>query len=309
MAERADAAEGSGAGSNVDPRVSDSIHFDLRLYVLVGPPQAAPPAAQPAAEPATSLDEFGPEPPRDEVAALVSLARAAIEGGATMLQLRAKDRPTRDLVAFARALLPITRPAGVPLLINDRADVAAAVGADGVHLGPGDLAVEAARTLLGPSAIIGYSAGSPAEAAPAARRGASYLGTGDVFGTRTKPDADAPIGLHGLAAVARATALPIVAIGGVNESNAPDAIAAGASGVAVVSAITGAPDPAAAARALRAAVDAAIGARGEAGVTNATATMAVAASTGPAPYASAGSTSTATSIQTPDSTNHSSTTL
>lgn len=238
----------------------------LRLYVIIGPPATGADKAIAGGQdrlPEAGLDRvevpaLGPEPDPAEVAAIAALTRAAIDGGATMLQLRAKGRSTRDLLAFARAMLAASRPAGVPLLINDRVDIAQTVGADGVHVGPDDLPIEAARTQLGPDAIVGYSAGTPAQAAAAARRGANYVGVGDVFGTATKPDADAPIGLAGLRAVLRATLLPGVAIGGVGEGNAAEAIAAGAAGVAVVSAVSAMPDPRAAAQRLRQVVDAAL---------------------------------------------------
>ena len=254
----------------------------LRLYVLVGPPpgpagigvaEATGTATDPAEATGTATDPgevaagtdleeaHGPEPDPTAVAAVVALARAAIEGGATMLQLRAKGRSTDELVGFARALVAVCRPAGVPLIINDRVDVARAAGAEGVHLGPEDGTVDEARAALGPDAVVGVSAGTPEEARAAERRGASYLGIGDVFGTVTKLDADEPIGVLGLSAVLRATALPAVAIGGVTEGNAAEAIAAGAAGVAVVSAVAGAADPRAAAARLRAVVDAALAAR------------------------------------------------
>ncbi|MEO8082776.1 MAG: thiamine phosphate synthase [Ardenticatenales bacterium] len=209
---------------------------DLRLYVLVDP----------ALTRGRSVDE---------------IAAAAIQGGATILQVRAKGATTRALVNLVDAVQAVANPHGVPVIVNDRADVAFACGAAGVHVGPDDLTVGAARRLLGAGALIGRSAGTPDEALAAARDGADYAGTGDTFGTVSKPDADAPIGLAGLAAVeavAAAAGLPVVAIGGVTAANAADAIRAGAAGVAVLGAIGLADDPAAAARALRRAVDDAI---------------------------------------------------
>lgn len=207
---------------------------DLRLYVLVDP----------------ALSRGRP---------IADVAAAAAAGGATLLQVRAKGVTTRALAALVDAVLAVARAHGVPVVVNDRADVAHASGAAGVHLGPDDLDPAAARRLLGPAALIGCSAGTPAEAVAAAAAGADYLGTGDVFGTASKPDADAPIGPAGLAAVVAATTLPVVAIGGVTAANAADAVRAGAAGVAVLGAIGLADDPSAAARALRQAVDEALG--------------------------------------------------
>ncbi|RIL12693.1 thiamine phosphate synthase [bacterium] len=183
------------------------------------------------------------------------VAAAALRGGATLLQVRAKRASTRDLLALTDAVLGVARPAGVPVLVNDRVDVAVAAAADGAHVGDDDLPAAAARALLGADAWLGCSAATVAGAVRAADGGADYLGVGDVFGTVSKPDADVPIGIDGLAAVAAATPLPVVAIGGVTPSNAAAAIRAGAAGVAVISAVTLAADVEAAARALRAAVD------------------------------------------------------
>jgi len=182
---------------------------------------------------------------------LVEVVHAAVQGGATVIQLRDKHASTRALVELGRALLEITRPAGVPLIVNDRIDVALAIDADGVHVGQDDMPAPIARRLLGPDRILGVSAGTVEEARQAQRDGADYLGTGDVYGTPTKADAGIPIGVSGLAEVARATSLPVVAIGGIQPGNAAAAIAAGASGVAVISAVIGAADPEAAARKLR----------------------------------------------------------
>lgn len=190
--------------------------------------------------------------------------RLALAGGVTLVQLRDPDASGRALVEQARALKALLGPHGVPLVVNDRVDVAAAAGADGVHLGQDDLDPLDARRLLGPDAIIGLSVGSPAEfAASEAVLGAvDYLGTGPLRATATKAGAGAAIGPDGVAAVAALTRLPVVAIGGIAAEHAADAIAAGARGVAVVSAVMAAPDPTRAARDLRAIVDAA---RGRAG--------------------------------------------
>jgi thiamine-phosphate pyrophosphorylase len=187
---------------------------------------------------------------------LLDVVRAAIQGGATVIQLRDKAsstsgaRPVRALVELGQALLEITRPAGVPLIVNDRIDVALAIDAEGVHVGQDDMPAPLARQLLGPDRILGVSAGTVAEARQAQRDGADYLGTGDVYGTPTKADAGVPIGVTGLAEVARAVSLPVVAIGGIQPDNAAAAIQAGAAGIAVISAVIGAADPEAAARQL-----------------------------------------------------------
>ena len=187
---------------------------------------------------------------RDEV----EIARAALRGGATALQLRGKDRDARPLCELGRALLLESRAAGALLFVNARLDVAQALGADGVHLGQEDRPCAEARRIAGPGLLIGVSAESPTLAQAAERDGADYLGTGAVYATSSKADAGAPIGVAGLAAVVAATRLPVVAIGGIGIANAAPCIAAGACGVAVISAVVGADDPEAAARELAAAI-------------------------------------------------------
>jgi thiamine-phosphate pyrophosphorylase len=182
---------------------------------------------------------------------LVDVVRAAIRGGATAIQLRDKGASTRDQIELGCALLAVTRPAGVPLIVNDRIDVALGIDADGAHVGQDDMPAPLARRLLGPERILGVSAGTVEEALQAQRDGADYLGTGDVYGTPTKADAGVPIGVDGLAEVVRAVSIPVVAIGGIKPDNAAAAIQAGAAGIAVISAVIGAADPEAAARKLR----------------------------------------------------------
>jgi thiamine-phosphate pyrophosphorylase len=182
---------------------------------------------------------------------LLAAVRAAIQGGATVVQLRDKGATTRELLELGRALHQLTQAAGIPLIVNDRVDVALALDAEGVHVGDDDMPPELARQLLGPHRLLGVSADSVAVARQAEQAGADYLGVGDVFGTTTKPDAGTPIGLEGLAAIARSVRIPVVGIGGVTLDNAAAVIQAGAAGVAVISAVLGAPDPAAAARTLR----------------------------------------------------------
>ena len=185
---------------------------------------------------------------------LIDVVRAVVRGGATAIQLRDKEASTGEMIELGRALLQITRPAGVPLIVNDRADVALAIDADGVHVGQDDMPAPLARQIIGPQRILGVSAGTIEEARQAQREGADYLGVGDVYGTPTKADAGTPIGLSGLAEIARAVSIPVVAIGGIQLDNAAATLQAGASGVAVISAVIGAPDPETAARQLRNAV-------------------------------------------------------
>ncbi len=176
---------------------------------------------------------------------------AAIMGGATIVQLREKGLETGEWIRLARQALQITRRYGVPLIINDRVDVALAVGADGVHVGQTDMPAELARRLVGPDRILGVSAGTPEEARAAEAAGADYLGVGSVYATGSKADAGLPIGPEGLARIASAVRVPVVGIGGISAANAGDVIAAGAVGVSVISAVFGAADVRAAARALR----------------------------------------------------------
>lgn len=183
----------------------------------------------------------------------LAVARAALDGGASVLQLRAKGWSARRQLELALALLPLARARGVPLLINDQLDIALAAGADGVHLGVDDLPVEHARALM-PAGLLGYSPEGLDDAWRAQAAGASYLGVGPFAGTSTKPDAGAPIGPEGLRRIAAAVGIPVVAVGGITPANAGAALAAGAAGVAVASAVVAAPDPALAARALRAAL-------------------------------------------------------
>ena len=183
--------------------------------------------------------------------ASVDLVREAVAGGVTCVQLREKDRGTREFIAEARALLAELQGTGVPLIVNDRVDVALAAGADGVHLGQRDMAIADARRLGPPGWIIGISAESLADAIRAEREGADYLGVSPVFATPTKTDHAPPLGLAGLRAIRAAVKLPLVAIGGIQAENAREVIRAGADGLAVVSAIVSADSPRAAAARLR----------------------------------------------------------
>ncbi len=183
--------------------------------------------------------------------ALPEIVSSAIQGGATVVQLRAKTATTRAMVELGHTLHAITRAAGIPLIVNDRIDVALAIDAEGVHVGQDDMPAALARRLIGPQRILGVSATTVAHAQQAERDGADYLGVGDVFGTPSKPDAGPPIGLTRLAEIVRAVHIPIVAIGGITLDNAASVIEVGAVGVSVISAVVGAADPAAAAHQLR----------------------------------------------------------
>jgi len=191
---------------------------------------------------------------------LADVVRAAVAGGVTCVQLREKEISAREFAAAARELLALLRPLGVPLIVNDRIDVALAAGADGVHVGQQDLSVADARRLGPPGWIVGVSAESAADAAQAERDGADYVGASPVFATPTKTDHAPPLGLDGLRALRAATKLPLVAIGGLHVGNARETIRAGADGLAVVSAIVAADDPRAAAAELRREIAAAKGA-------------------------------------------------
>lgn len=183
------------------------------------------------------------------------IAAEAVKGGVTMIQLREKDRPWRDILPEARKLRSLCRDQGVPFVVNDRVDIALLLDADGVHVGQDDLPGLEARALLGPDKFIGISAGSTEEAAWAVRQGADYLGVGPIYSTATKADAGEAVGTGLLEELAAAYGLPMVGIGGIGPGNADRVAAAGADGIAVVSAITRAAEPEAAAGALRRAVD------------------------------------------------------
>jgi thiamine-phosphate pyrophosphorylase len=209
------------------------------------------------------------KPPRDWGLYLVTdrgLARgrpiawvveAAVRGGVAAVQLREKSCPTRDFVQLGRELKKLLAPLQVPLIVNDRVDIALAIGADGVHIGQQDMDFESARRLLGPGAIIGLSIETIEQARAAAPLDAGYLGVGPVFATATKTDAAPWLGLAALAQVRAISRHVIVAIGGIGVENVGQVIHSGADGVAVVSAICAADDPERAARELRQSIDAA----------------------------------------------------
>ena len=198
---------------------------DLSLYLVAGP------------------DDVGGRP-------VVEVVLDAVRGGVTIVQLRRKDHAARAFVEQARALAGILRPRGIPLIINDRVDVAIAADADGVHIGQDDIAPADARRLLGEHSIIGLSVTSLVDAHALDPALADYAGVGPVFATPSKPDAAPPLGLDGLGEACAVLGVPAVAIGGVTRSTAGAVIEAGAAGIAVVSAICGASDPRHAAREL-----------------------------------------------------------
>ena len=175
---------------------------------------------------------------------IIDVARAALDAGAPAIQLRDKDATARELAELTRALLPFTRAAHALLFVNDRLDVALAAGADGVHLGPDDIPLTAARRIAPPPFLIGCSTDDPARARQLEYDGASYIGCGAVFGTRTKDVGGERIGIDRLRDVARAVRIPVVGIGGVEVSNVGELAATGAAGAAVVSAVMAADDPA-----------------------------------------------------------------
>ncbi|MDR1571901.1 MAG: thiamine phosphate synthase [Clostridiales Family XIII bacterium] len=184
---------------------------------------------------------------------------AALRGGATAVQLRCKGIPAKDFYEAALILRALARRFGAAMVVNDRADIAAAVGADGLHIGQADIPLEAARRVVGAGVFIGVSARTPEAAVAARDGGADYLGCGPVFPTSSKEGlADAVIGVEGLREIRRAVDIPVVGIGGIGPSNAAEAIGAGASGVAVISSVLSRPDIEAAAAELRRRVEQAI---------------------------------------------------
>jgi thiamine-phosphate pyrophosphorylase len=180
--------------------------------------------------------------PLDTARDPVELAAALLAGGARLLQLRLKDASTRALLAAAEPIAAFARAAGALFLVNDRPDVARAVGADGVHLGQDDLPVSAARRILGAGRLVGVSTHDPDEAHAAVAAGADYLGVGPVFATTSKARALAPRGLELVRVVRAAVDCPLVAIGGITPTTAPAVIAAGADAVAMIAALVRAAD-------------------------------------------------------------------
>ena len=208
--------------------------FDLSLYLVLDPDLCG-----------------GPE-------GMLRTARLAAEQGASMVQLRAPRWKKRQWLETARALKEVLDPLGVPLIINDHADIALAVDAAGVHVGQADLPPETVRRLIGPGKLLGLSISNAGQLAASVLDGVDYVGVGPVYPTGTKLDAAPVLGLAAFATLRGAIERPVVAIGGIQSGACAPLIAAGAQGVAVISAICGRPDVAAATRGLRQEIDAAL---------------------------------------------------
>jgi len=173
----------------------------------------------------------------------IDLARLAAAGGTSLIQLRDKYEPDLTMIETGRAIREIAKVYDILFIVNDRSGVAVACGADGVHLGTQDVPVTAARALLGTDRIIGASAGSPEEAKVREGEGANYLGVGPVYSTGSKADTRPVIGLEGLRAVVNSVKIPVIAIGGITAECTSEVLAAGARGVAVISAVCCQDDP------------------------------------------------------------------
>ncbi|WP_205628343.1 thiamine phosphate synthase [Haloprofundus marisrubri] len=186
-----------------------------------------------------------------------TVVREAIDGGVDVVQLREKETSARERYRLARTLRDLTSETGVTFVVNDRVDIAAAVGADGVHLGDDDLPVTVARAQLGENALVGRSVSTVEGARRAVDEGADYLGVGAVFSTSSKDVAEeqSNVGVETVAAIADAVDVPFVAIGGITAENAAEVVEAGADGVAVISEITAASEPETATRRLASAVE------------------------------------------------------
>jgi len=181
----------------------------------------------------------------------LDIIRAAVAGGVTMVQLREKEATTREFYQEGLKIKEFLGEHNVPLIINDRLDIALALDAEGVHVGQDDMPVAVARRILGDDKIIGASVFNAAEAREAEAAGADYLGLSPIFVTSTKPDLTAQIGIDGIAPIRQAVRIPIVGIGSMSAENAFEAVRAGLDGVAVVSAICSQRDPEAAARSIK----------------------------------------------------------
>jgi thiamine-phosphate pyrophosphorylase len=177
---------------------------------------------------------------------MVETTRAAVAGGATIVQLRDKDADTASRIATGRALKMVLQGTGAKLIVNDDVEAAIAIGADGIHIGQEDMDARTARNLIGPDMILGLSVETLALAEAVDPMLVDYVGIGPVFATPTKPDHKQPIGFDGLARLVAVSPVPSVAIGGLKAEHTAAVLAAGAQGLAVVSAICGTPDPEAA---------------------------------------------------------------
>jgi len=174
---------------------------------------------------------------------LVDVVSAAVQGGVTMVQLREKDASTREFLAEAVALKNILKPLGIPLIINDRVDIAQAIDADGVHVGQTDMPVEIVRQLIGPDKIIGLSITNRTQIEREDAKRTDYLGIGPLYLQTTKANASTPLGVEGFRTLRALSIKPVMAIGGLNATNSAPVLEAGADGLAIVSAIVGADDP------------------------------------------------------------------
>lgn len=174
---------------------------------------------------------------------LTEIVAAAVRGGATMVQLREKTADTREFLELARALKALLKPQNIPLVINDRVDIALAVDAEGVHVGQSDMPLADVRRLIGPDKFIGLSTSTAELILAEDAQAADYLGVGPVYAQNTKPGTAAPHGVEGFRKLRALTKKPVMAIGGLKASNSAPIIAAGADGLAVVSAIVSADDP------------------------------------------------------------------
>lgn len=181
----------------------------------------------------------------------LDVAREAMAGGATAIQFREKERNTKEAAQTALQLRRLTWDAGVPLIVNDRVDIALAIQADGIHLGQEDMPISEAKKIIPGRMIVGVSVTNLAEAVKAEREGANYLGAGPIFSTLSKKDAVQPIGIDVLRSIRAIVSIPIVAIGGITFGNIDEVLKAGADGVAVISAVANAPDMREATRLLR----------------------------------------------------------
>jgi thiamine-phosphate pyrophosphorylase len=186
---------------------------------------------------------------------ICSAITEAVDGGVTLVQLRAKKLKTRELLDTSSKVVEILRVKNIPLIINDRIDIALSCEADGVHLGQHDLPLPIARKILGRNRVIGISVNTVKEAIEAEKQGADYLGVGPIFFTQTKKDLKPLLGLKGFRSIRKRVNLPVLAIGGINAENARELIEAGADGVAVVSAILTAEDIRQATRELKEAIE------------------------------------------------------
>ncbi len=180
----------------------------------------------------------------------LDVVETAVKGGVTCVQIREKECSTREFIRQARQLKILLANYNVPLIVNDRVDVAIAADADGIHLGQSDMAIADARKIVGSSVIIGISAESLEDAIKAEKQGADYIGISPVFNTSTKKDTAPPLGIKGVKEIRNHVHIPLIGIGGIGKNNAQDVIHAGADGIAVVSAIVAASSPEQAAREL-----------------------------------------------------------